>query len=460
MPPSSAPDKRLLPDLAALIAGLKASAVDRATVDAVKLHALDALGCTWAGAETSEIRATHDALKHAGSASARAAFPHTTQSLLDHPGTAAAMLVTACRLTECDDIHIGCCVTPSSVVVPVALVAAQVANASRDTVLEGVLAGYQAMLTLGLAANGAEIVYQGVWPTYLTGGIGAAAIAAKIMGLDERQIRDAMAIAGSSATGVTGRIEEEPAPRWFVLATAVQSGLLAAAAAASGMHGDEAILGKVSPVWNPDTVRLPAQSGPGAPLLASRIGFKPYCTSRQGLSATEAFIECLKRDKIDPAAIEKITVAVPKQYRAMIDRARRPKTKSESRGIHYQLALGALHADELCDIERAHVRADDAAMLKIIDAIEVVDSDRLTALYPKQWGGAVTIRAGGTTYEHEVLHPRGDPENPLGAADIERKLATMSRYLKRPIPVRDFARAAQALDLRSALPALIEAVSH
>ena len=63
MPPSSAPDKKLLPDLAAQIASLKASAVDQATVDAVKLHALDALGCTWAGAETSEIRPTHAALK-------------------------------------------------------------------------------------------------------------------------------------------------------------------------------------------------------------------------------------------------------------------------------------------------------------------------------------------------------------------------------------------------------------
>ncbi|HEX4194883.1 MAG TPA: MmgE/PrpD family protein, partial [Stellaceae bacterium] len=352
------------------------------------------------------------------------------------------------------------CVTPSSVVVPVALVAAQVADAPRDAVIEGIIAGYQTMLTLGLAANGAEIVYKGVWPTYLTGGIGAAAIAAKIMGLNETQIRDAMAIAGSSATGVTGRIEAEPAPRWFVLATAVQSGLLAAAAAASGMHGDEAILGKVSPVWNPETIRLPEQAGPGAPLLARRIGFKPYCTSRQGLSATEAFIECVKRNKIDPASIEKVTIAVPQQYRGMIDRAKRPKTKSESRGIHYQVALGVLHPEELCDIERAHVRADDAAMLKIMDAVEVVASERLSKLYPKQWGGTVTIKASGKIHEHEVLHPHGDPENPMNAREIETKLATMSRFLKRPIPVKDYAKAAQSLDLRAALPSLIDAVSR
>jgi 2-methylcitrate dehydratase PrpD len=460
MPPNSTPDKRLLPDLAAQIASLKASAVDQATVDVVKLHALDALGCTWAGAETSEIKPTHAALKHAAFANARARFADAPQSLLEHPTAAAAILVTACRLTECDDIHIGCCVTPSSVVVPVALVAAQVANASRDTVIEGILAGYQAMLSLGLAANGAEIVYKGIWPTYLTGGIGAAAIAAKILGLNERQIRDAMAIAGSSATGVTGRIEEEPAPRWFVLATAVQSGLLAAAAAASGMHGDEAILGKVSPAWNPETIRLPEQAGPGAPLLASRIGFKPYCTSRQGLSATEAFIECIRRDKIDPASIEKITIAVPQQYRGMIDRNKRPKTKSQSRGIHYQVALGALHPEELCDIEREHVRAEDPAMLHIMDAIEVVASERLSKLYPKQWGGTVTIKAGGKTHEHEVLHPHGDPENPMTASEIETKLETMSRFLKHPIPVKDYAKAAQSLDLREALPSLIEAVTR
>jgi 2-methylcitrate dehydratase PrpD len=89
----------------------------------------------------------------------------------------------------------------------------------------------------------------------------------------------------------------------------------------------------------------------------------------------------------------------------------------------------------------------------------VVASERLSKLYPKQWGGTVAIKANGKTHESEVLHPRGDPENPLSWRDIETKLETMSRYLKRPIPVKDFAGAAEALDLRAALPALIEAVS-
>jgi 2-methylcitrate dehydratase PrpD len=446
-----APDRKLLPDLAAFIAALRARDFDAATLDTVKLHGFDALGSACAGAATSEIGITRHALL-------RAAFLTPPKSILDHPGCAAAILVTACRLTECDDIHIDTCTTPSSVVFPVALVAGYVTKASQDAILEGIIAGYQTMITLGLAANGAEIIYRGIWPTFLTGGITAAAIAGKVMGLSERQIRDAMAIAASGATGVTGRIEEEPAPRWLVLASAVQSGLLATAAAERGMHGDEAILGKVSPVWNPETLKLPEEAGPGAPLHLHRIGFKPYCTSRQGLSATEAFIQAMREEKIEPHAIDKITVAVPQHYRAMIDRTNRPKTKSESRSIHYQLALGALYPDELCDIERATLRAEEPAVRHILDRVEVIASERLTKLYPKQWGGAVKIDVGAKSHEREVLNPRGDPENPLGWDAIASKLHTMSRYVSRPIPVSELTQPVKALDFSACLDTLLERI--
>ena len=447
-----AADARLLSDLAALIASLKARDIDAATIDALKLHALDALGCTCAGAATSEIAVTRDALLGA-------AFLSPPRSVLDHPSCATALLVTACRLTECDDIHIGSCTTPSSVVIPVALVAGYVSNANQDAVLEAILAGYQVMVTLGLAANGAENVYRGVWPTFLTGGIAAAAIAAKAMSLSEEQIRDAMAIAAASATGVTGRIEKEPAPRWLALASAVQGGLLAASAAARGMHGDEAILGKVSPVWSAERIALPDAAGPGAPLHLTQIGFKPYCTSRQGLSATEAFIAALAANKLDPRAIEKVTISVPQHYRAMIDRARRPKTKSESRGIHYQFALAAFYPDELCDIERASLHTEEPAVQRLLDCVEVTASERLTKLYPRQWGGAVRIETGGKVYEHEVLNPHGDPETPLGQDGITAKLDAMSCYLQRPVPTKDLARQVTSLDFRACLETLLERVA-
>jgi 2-methylcitrate dehydratase PrpD len=243
------------------------------------------------------------------------------------------------------------------------------------------------------------------------------------------------------------------------LASAVQAGLLAATAASRGMHGDETILAKVSPVWSAEKIALPDSAGPAAPLHLARIGFKPYCTSRQGLAATEAFIAALRAHRIEPGAIEKITLAVPLQYRAMIDRAKRPKTKSESRGIHYQLALAALYPDELCDIERATLHSEEPAVQHLLDRIEVTVSDKLTTLYPRQWGGAVRIEADSRAYENEVLNPRGDPETPLGRDGITAKLETMSRFLPRPIPTAALARQVEALDFAACLETLIARVA-
>src|ERR1043165_5458811 len=74
---SVAPDRKLLPDLAAEIAALRARDIDAATIDVVKLHGFDALGATCAGAATSEIVATREALL-------RAAFLTPPKSILDH----------------------------------------------------------------------------------------------------------------------------------------------------------------------------------------------------------------------------------------------------------------------------------------------------------------------------------------------------------------------------------------
>ncbi len=59
-----------------------------------------------------------------------------------------------------------------------------------------------------------------------------------------------------------------------------------------------------------------------------------------------------------------------------------------------------------------------------------------------------------------MLHPRGDPENPLGWDAIATKLDTMSRYLKRPIPTQDLARQVKALDVRACLATVLGALAH
>ena len=93
-------------------------------------------------------------------------------------------LATHCalvRLSELDDIHLASMTTPGSIVIPAAMtLAATLPDADVGDVAAAMLAGYEAMIRLGLAIKGPNILYRGIWPTYFgcrlcrRGGGGAA----------------------------------------------------------------------------------------------------------------------------------------------------------------------------------------------------------------------------------------------------------------------------------------------
>src|SRR5262249_30827764 len=145
--------------------------------------------------------------------------------------------------------------------------------------------------------------------------------------------------------------------------------------------------------------------------------------------------------------IRRIQVRVPAQVRTMIDRSARPKTKLESRGIHYQLALAAFHPAELADIERTQLRSADPDMCRLMDLIEVVADEALTGLYPSAWGGAVTVDVDGREFHCEVRHPKGSVERPMTRPDVEAKLQAISQFLPRTLPLARLAEIADKLDL-------------
>jgi 2-methylcitrate dehydratase PrpD len=190
-------------------------------------------------------------------------------------------------------------------------------------------------------------------------------------------------------------------------------------------------------------------------LAIERTGIKPYHTSRQGLSATEAFLALLHGERIDPQTIEAFVVTVPAQFRAMIDRSKRPRSKTESRGIHYQLALAAFYPDELYDIERAELRTDEKRMLRLIDAITVTASDAMSALYPRVWPGAVTVQTAAGTFEREVQHPRGDRANPLSWTDVESKWEKIFHSVPAAVSIAELAVSAANCHLDGLLAGLL-----
>ncbi|MGA2395033.1 MAG: MmgE/PrpD family protein [Candidatus Lustribacter sp.] len=429
-------------ELAARVAGTRATPLSPGTRDTLARRLFDLTGSIAAGLQTAEAQATLAVL--------RRMHATATGTATETPAYLLGALTVAARSTELDDIDLISCTTPGSVVIPAALVAGAIGGASSDTLAAAVVAGYDVMTALGLALDGANAVYGSRWPTYFGAAMSVAAAVSTALQLSEERTLTALAIAASMTTPYAGRIATDPISRWLTLAAAAQAGLASALAAAEGLHGDANIFSACLGVE--DTHVANARRAFDRPAL-ERTSAKPFCTGRQSLSAIEAFQHVI-HDGVDPARIERIEVFVPEQYRAMIDRARHARTKSESRGVRYQIALAAYHPGDLFDIDRIRLRLDDPAMTRLIDCIDVLASGELTRLYPQKWAGTVRVTSAGGSRTETVVEPAGDPEHALSWSDVEHKLRAVAAHLPGGVPVDALAAAARTLNFSAALAEL------
>src|SRR5919109_199139 len=142
------------------------------------------------------------------------------------------------RLSEVDDIHLASMITPGAIVIPGALTIAAQLPPDPTALGEAIVAGYEAMIRLGLALDGPSILYRGIWPTYLAAPFGIAAVAARLLDLSVQEAAHALALALTLAAPSVGHHNAPSGSRWFAAGSAARNGLLAAQAAHSGITSD------------------------------------------------------------------------------------------------------------------------------------------------------------------------------------------------------------------------------
>jgi 2-methylcitrate dehydratase PrpD len=421
----------LLDELSKFISELKLENLSKETLDHLKLHIFDSLGALLAGSLTEEAQAHSEVIK--------TFIPETDDKAIPVVGTkfyaplpyAALLSSISARLTETDDIDIASCVTPGAVIVPSALSVGYFVGARGKEFMEAILSGYELMTRLGSSFNGAEIIYQGIWPTYLFGAVGVASVVSKILGLNPDQIKNALAIALSLSSGLSGRIKGEYTSRWLTLGCAIHNGILSSFSASRGFLGDPNILDRsFQSIYGLSFKKDILLEGLGKSFQIEKINIKPYCTARQALSSIEAFRYLIKKYHINPEKIDEIEVNVPRQYSLMIDRKDFPEDRSGSIvSIQYQLAISAFYEDDLFDIERKFLR-DEYKIRNFMGKIKVIASEHLTKIYPNKWSGKILLKTSDKKYEHEVLSPKGDSDQPMGWDDVENKITRIIKGKK------------------------------
>ncbi len=308
--------------LARFAVTLTAADIPAPTRQILRWMALAVTGTGIAGAGEDGIAALRALLLENGGAGQATSFVYGDRL----PASAAAQLNgTMCRaLDYCDAMapgpHIG------SALFPAALAASELAGGCDGNTFVGALgAGAEISSRLNLQ----EDQYDGFDPTGLPVVFGAAAAAARILGLNEEQTLHALALAfnrcgGSFQSHVDGSLGVR-----FVQGWVAKAGVECAQLAARGVTGPVNFLSGhygYGHLYGRDRLDMQAiVSQLGTEWLVHRMVFKKYpsCGVTQGV--TELTLSLIA-DGLEPEQVESVRVALPPYAHRLVGNAFEPKS--------------------------------------------------------------------------------------------------------------------------------------
>jgi 2-methylcitrate dehydratase PrpD len=331
-----------------------------------------------------------------------------------------------------DDTHRASSLHPGAPVIPAALAIAERKNASTETLLRAISAGYDVACTVGEAINPDSHYDRGFHVTATCGTFGATAAAGLLAGSGSEEIEAAFGVNASQAAGSLGFLENGAwnkrlhpglAARRAVLACALaESGFRGAARPFEGEHG---FLRGYSDDPSPEEFEAI-----GEPPAVTETALKPYPCCRYMHPALDGLREIASA--VDPGEIDSITVSLPKPGVWLtgdpIARKRRPDNFVDcqfSMPFGAALALTEGEAD-LPAFLAAQDRLDDPDLRGLMDATEVGTSEEISQYFPEQWAARIVVetRAGSRDHDRLVDIARGEPEDPLGWDGVVGKFDT------------------------------------
>lgn len=356
--------------------------VDEATRARARLHLLDWLACV-AGARNSDIyRRLHKGY---------------------HRDSNCALLG---NVLEMDDVHRKALLHPGPVIWPVVLWSE---GASLEAMLASAVQGYEAMIAVGTTFDSHH--YSRFHPTATAGSIGAAGAYAHGI-LDKKQTAHALALAASVAGGVwQTRHSVNQAKQWHV-DHAVKTGSSAGFAAAIGVTGPLDVLEgpqglyaatcrEPKPMIFPDEWRI------------HEVSFKPWAACRHAHAVIDCALELRAAGKLcAPFHVETYADAI-----TFCDKPD-PKTEVEAK-FSLQHAVAVI-ADGRGATPHDFTPEAIAALAPLRAQVTVAEAPEITARYPAHFGA----RVNGL----ELVDCLGDPERPVGEAEIIAKMHMLAEW--------------------------------
>jgi 2-methylcitrate dehydratase PrpD len=402
--------------------GLEAGAIPDAVRAAAASSALDVAGLCASARGLDYVAAVRDSWDAEGPCTA---IGHGCA--MDAVG-AAFVNGTAAHGEDYDDTFEGTPVHTGAVMVPAVLAVCERFGLSGADALRGLAAGTELMCRMALVAPTA-VHRAGFHPTAVIGAMGAAAGCGVALRLDERQLTDALGIAGSMASGIIEYLAEGSWTKRIHAGWAAQGGLRAALLARQGFLGPRTVMEGQHGFFfafadhgiAPDYAQL--TDGLGETWHAATVAFKPYACG----TMTQPFIDCavrLAREGLDIARIASISCDVGE---GTVHRLWEPLSEKRAPSTAYSAKFSVPFCVAVGLVDRAaglgqftDARIADPAVLDLAAKVSyVIDpADE----YPRNYSGHVRATlTDGRTVEARQPHMRGGAREPLGLDELEAK---------------------------------------
>jgi 2-methylcitrate dehydratase PrpD len=341
---------------------------------------------------------------------------------------------TAAHGEDFDDTFEGGPVHAGAVIVPAVLAACERHNPDGRMALSGIAIGTEVLCRLSLVVPKA-VHKAGFHPTAVFGAMGAAAGVSAALGLNAKQIVDALGIAGSMASGIIEYLAEGTWTKRMHAGWAAQSGLRAALLAKAGFVGPRTVFEGVHGLFHgfAHTTQgdYDALVGDfGTRWVTDTLAFKPYPCG----TMAQPYIDCAKRLAARGVAAEDISEilcevaegTVHRLWEPLASKQRPPNGFAAKFATPYLLATGFVHGGVGLGAFTESAVHDKDVLALAAKVKFVIDPDNP---YPNNYTGHIkaTLKDGSVVEERQP-YLRGGAQEPLTRQDVTDKFALNARH--------------------------------
>jgi 2-methylcitrate dehydratase PrpD len=358
---------------------------------------------------------------------------------------AAQVNATMAHSLDFDDVHEDAIMHPGVVTIPTALAMSEyVGGLSGREFIASIVLGTDFICRLGLATRPGESIHQYGWHlTTLFGHMTAAGVTARLLGLDEAGITNAIGIGYHQSSGNGQCVKDGALTKRLGPGMAVRGGIASALLAKRGLTGArnclEGAAGMYHVYHGHSYSRDKLVGDLGVRFESVNVSIKPYPCCRGVHPSIDAALALVRAHDIRPDDVKSIVIycgeatygllGIPLEIKA------RPRNFVDAQ---FSLAWGVATA-----IVRRRAGLDDFTpeaimnpdVLTVAAKIDVRNDPALDRGDQGMEPARVEITMNdGAVFSEQVDFPTGTPGRPLAYADIERKFDDLLAHAGEPIP--------------------------